>query len=113
MKKELDSVHNRLLANKLSLRISKTEYMIIGSRQRISKMLFDPQVAIQIKISKYITTSRTLGTIVDENIKYMENSCQQYLQYCFNKNRYTKESENCYQHLMPKESLRYLSITTF
>ena len=42
---ELNNVHHWLLANELSLNISKTEYMIIGSRQRLSQIIeIDPNV---------------------------------------------------------------------
>ena len=44
--------------------------MIIGSRQRISKMSFDPQVSIGSDKIKRVTTTKTLGVIVDENISW-------------------------------------------
>ena len=38
LNKELESVHVWLTANKLTLNIEKTEYMIIGSYKRISRI---------------------------------------------------------------------------
>ena len=67
---ELGSLHNWLLANTLSLNISKTEYMIIRSRQRISKKSFDPQVSIRSDKIKRVTTTKTLGVTVDKNISW-------------------------------------------
>jgi hypothetical protein len=41
---DLENVHQWLLANKLTLNKQKTEYMIIGSRQRISNRIGDPKI---------------------------------------------------------------------
>ena len=49
--------------------------MIIGSRQRISKM---SQVAVASDKIKRVTTTKTLGVIVDKNISwknYIDNIC--------------------------------------
>ncbi len=35
---DLENTHQWLLANKLTLNTSKTEYMIVGSRQRLGKI---------------------------------------------------------------------------
>ena len=35
---DLENIHQWLLANKLTLNTSKTEYMIAGSRQRLGKI---------------------------------------------------------------------------
>ena len=43
---DLENVHQWLLANKLTLNKDKTEYMIIGSRQRISNLLTDPKIEL-------------------------------------------------------------------
>ena len=40
---DLENVHQWLLANKLTLNKQKKEYMIIGSRQRISNKIGDPK----------------------------------------------------------------------
>ena len=41
---ELDNLHHWLLANKLSLNVSKTEYMIISFRQRLTQISKDPKI---------------------------------------------------------------------
>jgi hypothetical protein len=41
---DLENVHQWLLANKLTLNKDKTEYMIIGSRQRISNLVTDSKI---------------------------------------------------------------------
>ncbi len=43
---ELENLHKWLNTNKLSLNIAETEFMIIGSRQRISAM--DDRIAVEI-----------------------------------------------------------------
>ena len=35
---DLDNIHKWLVANKLTLNIDKTEYMIVGSRQRLQQV---------------------------------------------------------------------------
>ena len=42
----LEKVHQWLLANKLTLSYDKTEYMIIGSRQKIANIQEEPIISI-------------------------------------------------------------------
>ena len=41
---DLNNVHQWLLSNKLTLSIKKTNYMIIGSRQRFNQILTNPDI---------------------------------------------------------------------
>ena len=41
---DLDNIHQWLVANKLTLNVSKTEYMIIGSRSKLSKITENPMI---------------------------------------------------------------------
>ena len=41
---DLEHIHQWLLANKLTLNKDKTEYMIIGSRQKLSNIETDPKI---------------------------------------------------------------------
>ena len=43
---DLNNVHNWLLTNKLTLNVKKTEYMLIGSRQKLSQVKIDPDLHI-------------------------------------------------------------------
>ncbi len=45
-KNALENLHQWLLANKLTLNKGKTEYMIIGPRQRISNLVTDPKIEL-------------------------------------------------------------------
>ncbi len=47
---DLENIHQWLLANKLTLNTSKTEYMIVGSRQRLGKI--DEEAEIKLGDNK-------------------------------------------------------------
>jgi hypothetical protein len=64
---DLENVHQWLTSNKLTLNKNKTEYMIVGSRQRISNILTDPIVKLGDSTIKRVNKSKTLGVIVDEH----------------------------------------------
>ncbi len=46
----------------------KTEYIIIGSRQRISNLVTDPKVELGKSVIKRVHKSKTLGVIIDEHL---------------------------------------------
>ena len=46
LNEELENAHNWLRANKLTLNMTKTEFMLIRSRQRLSIVIFSPTLAI-------------------------------------------------------------------
>ena len=47
---ELDSIYRWLVANRLTLNVSKTEYMIIGSRHNLGKIEKDPIIKLVVKL---------------------------------------------------------------
>ncbi len=57
-----------LLANKLTLNVNKTEYMVIGSRQRLSQVIADPILMMGSEGIKRVSSTKTLGVVVDECI---------------------------------------------
>ena len=65
---DLENVHQWLLANKLTLNKDKTEYMIIGSRQRISNIVTDPKIELGESVIKRVHKTKTLGVIIDEHL---------------------------------------------
>ena len=68
---ELQSLNRWLLANKLSLNIAKTEFMVIGSRQRLAT--FDDHelcVTVNGASVKQVKSSKTLGITLDENLTW-------------------------------------------
>jgi hypothetical protein len=68
---ELKNLHQRLLANRLSLKAAKTEFMIIGSRQ--SLLVHDnEQARIEIdgKSIKRVNETKSLGLQIDEHLTW-------------------------------------------
>ncbi|CAB4022529.1 Hypothetical predicted protein, partial [Paramuricea clavata] len=58
---DLNSVHNWLLANKLTLSVEKTEYMIVGLRQRLNQINSDPDILIGDHMIKRVSNKKFLG----------------------------------------------------
>ena len=65
---ELENIHHWLLSNKLTLNVEKTEYRIIGTRQRLNNLSQDINVSIDGKVLKEVETKKTLGLLVDEHL---------------------------------------------
>ncbi len=63
------SIHQWLLANKLTLNKDKTEYMVAGSRQRVSKIENDPDVKLGNCNIKRVRETKTLGVFIDDQLK--------------------------------------------
>ena len=67
---DLENIHQWLLANKLTLNKDKTEYMIAGPGQRISKIEGDPEVKLGNCNIKRVKETKTLGVIIDDQLKW-------------------------------------------
>ena len=65
---DLGNIHTWLLANKLTLNTKKTEYMIIGSRYRLSKIEDDPKIRLGESDIKRVKQAKTLGIVIDEQL---------------------------------------------
>ena len=61
LNQDLENVHNWLKANKLSLNMTETEFMLIGSRQRLSTLTESPTFAINDFQVIQVTTIKSLG----------------------------------------------------
>ena len=70
LNKDLENIHQWLLANKLTLNMDKTEYMIAGSRQRINKIENDPDIRLGDDNIKRVKETKTLGIIIDDQLKW-------------------------------------------
>ena len=67
---ELENLHKWLNTNKLSLDIAKTEFMIIGSRQRMSAM--DDRITVEIndcEVEK-VDSVKSLGVYIDKHLNW-------------------------------------------
>ena len=71
MNAELANLKTWLEANKLSLNIGKTEYMIIGSRQRLSTFdNYNLKVCVDNDQINRVVKSKSLGLTIDENLTW-------------------------------------------
>lgn len=67
---DLENVHNWLLANRLSLNLDKTEYMVVGTRHSLLRSESELSVKLNNNDIKRVSSSKTLGVIVDEKLKW-------------------------------------------
>ena len=73
------NIHQWLLSNKLTLNADKTEYMIIGTRQRFAKVSIEINVSIDGKTVKQVYSKKTLGVIIDDKLcwnEQIDNICK-------------------------------------
>ena len=71
---ELQSLNSWLIANKLSLNIAKTKFMVIGSRQRLATF-DDPELCVTVNNAsvKQVKSALTLGMTLDENLTWRDH----------------------------------------
>ena len=69
---DLENLRNWLMANKLSLNVAKTEFMLIGSRQMTKD--FHPKIFIENKQIKQVDKCKTLGIIVGQHLSWKINT---------------------------------------
>ena len=67
---ELSNVHNWLLASKLTVNVDKSEYMLIGSRQRLAGIDIEPIINIGGKNLRRVSKTKSLGILIDENLNW-------------------------------------------
>ena len=78
IKSELSRLNRWLQGNKLSLNVVKTQAMIIGSKQKLSRMKQSysaiPRFYLDTEDIDLVNQTRYLGLIIDENLKWDKNS---------------------------------------
>ena len=74
MKIDLDNVHKWLTAYKLTLNEEKTEFMLIGSRQRLNQFSGNPNIILGNHTIQQVPNKKVLGVIIDENLKWNEHN---------------------------------------
>ena len=67
---DLVNVSNWLRANKLTLNMTKTEFMLIGSRQRLCTLTFPPRPSINGSPIEHVTTAKSLGVLIDDKLTW-------------------------------------------
>ena len=74
---DIENVHRWLTANKLSLNMKKTEFMIIGSRHRLTTIENSPVLTLGGSNIKRVFQKKSLGMILDEQLKWDKHNDKQ------------------------------------
>ena len=67
---DLEEIRVWLAANKLTLNMTKTEFLLIGSRQRLSNLTESPTIKINQVPVEQVTTTESLGVHIDQNLNW-------------------------------------------
>ena len=70
LNEDLLNVNEWLISNKPALNLTKTEYMLIGSRQRLSTLSENPFLRIIGILLDRVSTTKSLGVLLDENLTW-------------------------------------------
>ena len=74
LNKDIENVHRWLTANKLSLNMEKSEFMIIGSRRRLASIENSPVLTLGGNNIKRVYQKKTLGMILDDQLKWNKHN---------------------------------------
>ena len=67
---DLEYVFFWLKANKLTLNMTKTEFMLLGSHQRLSTFTATPILSINNSLVRQVNAAKSLGVIIDDNLNW-------------------------------------------
>ena len=67
---DLERVRVWLATNKLTFNMTKTEFLLIGSKQRLLNSTANPTVTINQFPIKQVSTVKSLGVHIDENLTW-------------------------------------------
>ena len=67
---DLLNINNWLIANKLTLNMTKTEFMLIGSRQKMNSLSVLPDLEINGTQLNRVDFTKSLGVLIDENLTW-------------------------------------------
>ena len=67
---DLEYILNRLRANKLTLNMTKTDFILIGSWQRLSTLAVSPTITIYGNQVSQVTTAKSLGVTIDNKLDW-------------------------------------------
>ena len=70
LNRDLSNIHKWLLCNKLTLNSTKTEFMLIGSRQKLSTLSESLELSIDNIAIKQVSTTKSLGILIDNNMAW-------------------------------------------
>ena len=66
---DLGNLNKWLISNKLTLNTAKTEFMLIGSRQKLSMLSSQPELSTDNVPIEKVTSVKLLGIFIDENLR--------------------------------------------
>ena len=88
LNEDLLNISKWLIANKLTFNMTKTEFMLIGSRQKVNALTASPVLSINGTPVNQVSTSKSLGVLIDANLtwgshieKLAEKKCLWYCSY--------------------------------
>ena len=70
LNQDLENVLKWLRVNKLTLNRTKTEFMLIGSRQRLSTLAVSPTITIYDNQVSQVTTAKSFGVTIDNKLDW-------------------------------------------
>ena len=71
LNEDLLNINRWLIANKLTLNMTKAEFMLIGSRQKLNNLPSLPSLNINKVPIKHSHCSKSLGVLIDENLTWL------------------------------------------
>ena len=70
LNQDLSNINRWLIANKLTLNMTKTEFMLIGSRQKLNSLSAIPALEINGTQFNRVNFTKSLGVLIDENLTW-------------------------------------------
>ena len=70
LSQDLSNINHWLIANKLTLNMTKTEFMLIGSRQKLNNLAVLPALEINGTQLNRVNFTKSLGVLIDENLTW-------------------------------------------
>ena len=67
---DLNKVYKWLSGNKLTLNLTKTEFMLVASRQKLSTFPEIPSFSINDHPVKQVSSTKSLGVHIDQNMNW-------------------------------------------
>jgi len=70
LNEDLADVFDWLQANKLALNMTKTEFMLIGSRQRLNTFTTSPTIRMNSSQVSKVSATKSLGVMIDDKLDW-------------------------------------------
>ena len=70
LNQDSENVQSWFWANELTLNMTKTEFILIGSRQRLSTLTDSPTITINDNQVSQVTTAKSLGVTIDNKLDW-------------------------------------------